>query len=275
VRLSRRGLVELAAQLSDRDHELLETLERLRLLQSDQIRRLFFAEIATEAASARLCRRALQRLCELGLVHRLERRVGGVRAGSKGTVYASTARGRRLIAYWNGNGFANDRGVHEPGAAFVAHALAVSELYVVLVEAHRAGTIVLLAFEGEPRCWRTLTGPLGGPRIVKPDARVRLAIGEYEHVSFVEVDLGTEGRGALTRKCAAYLAYYRAGREQVEHGLFPRVVWITTNPARARVIESVLRALPVDSRRLFVTALSDVALAALGGGEDMRQEGSA
>jgi len=275
VRLSHRGLVELAAQLSDRDRELLETLERLRLLQSDQVRRLFFAQIATEAASARVSRRALQRLCELRLVHRLERRVGGVRAGSRGTVYTSTARGRRLIAYWNGKGAASDRGVHEPGAAFVAHQLAVSELYVTLVETHRAGTIELLAFEGEPQCWRTFTGPLGGPRIVKPDARVELAVGEYEHVSFVEVDLGTEGRGALTRKCAAYLAYYRAGREQAEHGLFPRIVWITPNPARVQAIESVRRALPVDSRKLFVTAPTGAALAALAGGEDARQEGSA
>ena len=44
----------------------------------------------------RVCRRVLQRLVELGLLARTERRVGGVRAGSGSHTYLLTAAGRRV-----------------------------------------------------------------------------------------------------------------------------------------------------------------------------------
>jgi Replication-relaxation len=254
-RLSRRGLVQLADQLSDRDQVVVETLARLRLLQADQVRRLFFHDISTKAGSARVCRRSLQQLTERGLLRPLERQVGGRRAGSKGTVYATTAASRRLVAYWSGLGDASNRGVHEPGAPFLKHTLAISDLYVTLVEADRAGTLELFAFDAEPACWRTFTTPLGGNSILKPDALVRVAVGEYEHASFVEVDLGTEGRGALLRKTGAYIAYFVSGREQARHGLFPRVVWITTTESRARALHTLIASLPAGARRLFVTTV--------------------
>ncbi len=255
-RLSRRGLVQLADQLSDRDQAIIETLAKLRLLQADQVRRLFFHDISTKAGSARVCRRSLQRLTECGLLRPLERQVGGRRAGSKGTVFATTAAGRRLVAYWAGLGDTSDRGMHEPGLPFVKHTLAISDLYVMLVEADRAGTLELLAFDAEPACWRSFTTPLGGSSILKPDALVRVAVGEYEHASFVEVDLGTEGRGALLRKTDAYIAYFESGREQARHGLFPRVVWITTTESRARVLDTLIASLPAGERRLFATTVT-------------------
>ena len=273
-RLSRRGLVQLTDQLSQRDRGIIETVGRLRLLQADQVRRLFFHDISTEAGSARVCRRSLQRLTELGLLHPLERQVGGRRAGSKGTVFTTTAAGRRLLAYWSGLGATSDRGVHEPGAPFVNHTLAISDLYVTLVEADRAKTLELLGFDSEPACWRSFTTPLGGSSILKPDALVLVAVGEYEHASFVEIDLGTEGRGALLRKCGAYIAYYRGGREQAEHGVFPRVVWITPATIRARHIDGLIASLPADATRLFATATSTKAVAALTG-DDATASGDA
>jgi hypothetical protein len=272
-RLSRRGLVQLADQLSERDQAIIETVARLRLLQADQVRRLFFHDISTKAGSARVCRRSLQRLTECGLLRPLERQVGGRRAGSKGTVYATTAPGRRLLAYWSGLGATSDRGVHEPGAPFVRHSLAISGLYVTLVEADRAGTLELLSFDAEPACWRTLTTPLGGNSILKPDALVQVAVGEYEHASFVEVDLGTEGRGALLRKTGAYIAYFDSGREQAKQGLFPRVVWITPTVTRARVIDTLIASLPAGARRLFATSVTGDAIGTLTGADGSTGEG--
>ncbi len=53
-RVSRDRLDELAEHLPARERKLLEAVGWLRLLQVDQIRRLFFREIATEAGSAEM-----------------------------------------------------------------------------------------------------------------------------------------------------------------------------------------------------------------------------
>ena len=260
-RVGRRELVQLAERLNDRDRRIIEAVDKLRLVRADQLRRLFFSELTTEGARARLCRRSLQRLTETGLLRPLERRIGGNRAGSSGRVYTLAPAGRRLLAHWRGLSIASDRGVHEPGLLFAAHTLAIADLYVTLVEAERAGRVELLSFDPEPV--RTYTSTIGGTSSLKPDAHVQLGIGDYEHVSFCELDCGTEGRGALERKIHAYLNLYRSGREQTEHGLFPRVVWITPNPDRAAYISALVDALPPDAQELFAVTTSDHVLAVL------------
>jgi hypothetical protein len=264
-RLGSSGLVELAARLSEREREILERVERFRLLRSDQVRRLFFFEVEGEAGRARLCRRALAHLADEGLLRRLERRVGGARAGSTGHLYSTTATGKRLLAYLSGEGIPSNRGVHEPGSAFVSHTLAIAELYVRLVECERSGALELVSFETEPGCWRTYTTPLGSSAALKPDALVRIASGEYEYASFVEIDLGTEGKGAVQRKARVYLAYYRSGREQVEQGVFPQIVWIAEGEARVCFLADLFAALPEEGQRIFVAARSEGSIAALAG----------
>ena len=267
-RLGRSALVELAARLPEKERQIVETVERFRLLKSGQVRRLFFYETASEAGSARLCRKALAHLTEQGLLRRLERRVGGMRAGSSGHLYATTAAGKRLLAYLSGEGVPSNRGVHEPGAAFVSHTLAIAELYVALVERERAGELDLVSFESEPGCWRTYTTPVGASATLKPDALVRAASGEYEYTSFAEVDLGTEGRSALRRKAYAFLYYFRSGREQADEGVFPRIVWIAPEQARVEFMAGLFAGLPEEARRLFVAVQSDDAVATLAGGEE-------
>jgi hypothetical protein len=231
------------------------------------VRRLFFSEIESEAGGARLCRRALARLVDEGLLRRLERRVGGTRAGSSGHLYATTAPGKRLLAYWSGAGIASNRGAHEPGSAFASHTLAIADLYVSLVEAGRSGALELLDFETEPVCWRAYTTALGAQATLKPDALVRLAHGDYEYVSFVEIDCGTERRGALLRKAHAFLAYFRTGREQVETGVFPRVVWITSQTTRAQYLAAIFAGLPAEAQQLFAVGGTEEAIALLTGSE--------
>ena len=259
-----RQLLVLSEQLSERDHQILLVVDRFRLLQAEQIRRLFFHEISTQAGSARLCRRALARLTATALLHRLERRIGGIRAGSSGHVYALAATGRRLLVYRNGHGVASDRGPYEPSRGFVAHRLAIADLYLQLVEAQRHTTVELLSFESEPHCWRSFnSGGLGGVTVLKPDAYVEVAQGEYEHANFVEVDLATAGRAAVLRKLHSYLAYQRTGREQAANGWFPRVVWITTTSARASYLTELVKTMPHAAQELFSAGTGASALALL------------
>lgn len=265
TRVSATQLIALAEVMPERDRQIVQAVARLRLAAGSQLARLFFWNVASAASRGRSARRVLASLCAQHTLMPLERRVGGVRAGSAGTVYALGPIGKRLMAYWQGEGLLRVRAVHQPGAPFVRHTLTVAEQYVRLVEAERAGRLELLAFEAEPACWRTYHGPGGGVLTLKPDAFARLGVGDFEQRSFVEADLGSEGRGALARQCRAYLAYYLSGREQAEAGVFPRVVWLTTTEARVRLLRDICAGLPVEGRRLFTVAPFTDAISTLAG----------
>lgn len=263
TRLSSVRLVELSGELSGREREITEVVVRLRLASAKQVERLFFAQTLDPASRARLARRTLARLTQHGLLGRLERRIGGVRAGAAGHVYFATAGAQRLVAYWQGAGLRRPRSRYEPNGAFVRHTLAVTESYVRLVEADRAGKVELLEFESEPRAWRAFVGPGGARQLLKPDAFVRLGVSQDEEErAFLEIDCATESRAALTRKCHIYIAAWRAG---IESDVFPRVVWITTTEQRARLLGEVCASLPAVAWKLFVVTTPERALATLTG----------
>jgi hypothetical protein len=263
IRLSALRLMELAGELSKRERTITETVARLRLVSGTQLERLFFASTTNPASRARLTRRALARLVELELLGRLERRVGGVRAGAAGHVYYTTSGGQRLVAYWQGEGLNRPRSRYEPTASFVRHTLGISESYVQLVEADRAGVMELLEFQSEPTAWRTFIG-LGGTRLMlKPDAFARLGVSaEEEERVYLEIDCGTEGRAALARKCRAYLMAWQAG---TGGEVFPRVVWITTTERRVSLLTGVCASMPAEAWKLFVVTTPEQALTVLAG----------
>ncbi len=263
-RKGRRQLAVLQAETSARDQAILRSVAELRLLSARQIERLHFAadhQMATPLSRARSARRTLERLKREGLLLRLERRIGGMRAGSASFVYAMGPAGQRLIG-WPGS----RRRHREPSTPFVDHTLAVSELFVRLHEAERRGGLELLATEAEPQCWRVLASVGGGSRWLKPDLALRLAAAGYEFRWFVEVDLGTEHRPALLRKCQTYEAYYRSGVEQADGGVFPRVLWVTPGLDRAEHIREVIARTPQLTAGLFLVATSDEAIQMLTGG---------
>ena len=263
ARISRSALRKLAGKLSERDRAIITAVGELRLLRTDQVERLFFSELQSGEGRARVCRRALQRLVEASVLRPLGRRVGGVRAGSSGTVYALAPAGRRLLAYWMGAGLPSNRGVHEPGLLFVAHTLAIADLYVLLVEAERKGSVELLTFEAEPA--RSYLSAAGATMRLRPDALVQLGSGDYEYVSFCEIDLATAGRGALVRKCRAYFDYLSGGR--AEHGIIPRAVWITPTGARAAYLSELIAGLGAPAMRFFAVTTTDDALGVLSGAD--------
>ena len=81
ARPRRPALRRLAQQLSERDRLVLGSLQQLRLMQATQIERLHFRE-GSRLTQARRARATLARLHDQGLVSRLDRRIGGVHAGS-------------------------------------------------------------------------------------------------------------------------------------------------------------------------------------------------
>jgi hypothetical protein len=254
-RLSRARLVELADQVSGRERQVTEAVVALRLVGGRQLERLFFADVASDASRARLARRTLARLVRLGVLGRLERRIGGVRAGASGFVYFDAPAAQRLVAYWQGEGLRRPRAAYEPGRAFVAHRLAISEWFVRLSEAERNGQVELLAFDSEPAI--PFTGEGRGRGVLRPDARVRLGVGDVELHSFLEVDCGTEGRVALTRKAGAYVAAWRSGAVGT---VFPRVAWITESERRVELLTEVCASMPPASWKLFVITTPERAL---------------
>jgi len=71
----------VADRLGERDRAILGSVNQLRLLSSLQLEHLHFADLA-EPGRGRIRRRVLARLVEWRVLCVLERRIGGVRAGS-------------------------------------------------------------------------------------------------------------------------------------------------------------------------------------------------
>jgi hypothetical protein len=231
---------------------VLQALAKLRLLTGAQLQRLCVAD-GSQVTRARRTRALLQRLADLKLVVRLGRSVGGVRAGSSGYVYGLSGNGQAALGIGGPMG-GRRRRVWEVQPSFMDHVLAVADVYVGLVEAERSGSGELMTFEAEPPCWRRFPGGSGESVTLKPDAFVRLGLGELERSAFVEVDLGTESASTIARKCRVYAAYWQSGIEQQRHGVFPSVLWLADSERGANRITEVVGRLPQDIRHLFEVA---------------------
>jgi hypothetical protein len=257
-RLGSHGLALLRQQLSERDLAAVSDVATLKLVSGRQLQALHFApdRHASDVTAARTCRRVLERLLELRLLVRLERRVGGLRGGSSSSIYAIGPVGQRLV-----DPAGTRRRFREPTATFALHTLAIADLVVELRSAARGGLIEVLAVQAEPGCWRSLGG--GAGNVLRPDLFVRLAAGEYEYHSFVEVDLGTEGLPRLLAKCQTYDSYFATGVEQDKHGLFPRVVWLLDNEQRAKRLHEAIERSTRLRPELFIIGQLPGALSAL------------
>jgi hypothetical protein len=251
ARVSRQGLSSLYERLSDRDREVVHAVASHRFMTGKQIDRFHFSNHATTETGARVCRQVLARLTREGVLRRLHRRVGGVRAGSVSYVYVLAPAGRRLV------GEELTRRLREPSATFLKHTLAIVDTHLALREGTRVGRFELVMVEAEPACWRRYLSAGGARETLRPDLFVISARGDFEYCWFLEVDLGTEYTPTLVRKCRAYETYWRTGNEQRRSGTFPLVVWVVATDARAREIESALssaRGLKQDLFRVVVAS---------------------
>lgn len=254
-RTSARSLAEIARRLTERDTQVLHLLADTRLATASQIERLVFTE-GSPLTRARRTRRCLARLHDFGLLGRLERRIGGVRAGSAGFVYRLAAPAKRLLG-------CASTGWREPTFAFVDHTLAIVDLRVALEEAAHEGHIEALSVTHEPEAWRRFTGPHGERSVLRPDLFVQYATADLEHLWFIEIDRDTEHRPAIATKCHQYLAYLRSGIEQHRTGVFPQVLWSVPSQRRADHLSDLIQGLPEPATDLFVVATTNTTLATL------------
>lgn len=231
--------------LTERDHACLGTLARVRVATTDQLYRLHFPGASRQAGY-----RCLWRLSRLGLVRRLERRIGGVLPGSSPAVYALDVKGQHLLEVSGPGGGERRQRPWTPSSPYLRHAVMVAETYVLTLEAVRDDdSWRLVDFQVEPACWRTL-----GNGYLKPDAFLMVQSEDYEDSYFLEVDLATESPAALSRKLSAYVEYYRSGQEQAHRGVFPRVLFLVPTEARKAQVQKLIDELRQE-RQLFTAAL--------------------
>jgi hypothetical protein len=232
-------------QMTNTDWSVLGFLNDCRLASGSQLIRRYWQTADRNDRRARAGRRALKRLSDRRVLDVLPRRIGGERAGSSGMVYTVGVAGAKLLAR---RGEQTSR-LEAPGALYVAHALAATEMVVRLDEAGRCGSLEVIEVQTEPTCWRSFLAGMGARLTLKPDLFIRVTApgSSYEDRWFVEVDLATEATGTIIAKAKRYPAHHRAGTEKVH----PRVLWTVPDARRSAQIENALERLPAQARRMF------------------------
>lgn len=228
-----------AATLADADRRLLTVLCAHRVVRQDQLERLL------PDVPQRTLRYRTRRLHDLGLMGRTrpyrER-------GSAPNHHWPT---RRADCMMNGDPLPKGGERQQPNPLFVAHAAALTELYVTLaVEGPSAG-LALLDYrrEGEAREPFEL---LGKKHALAPDATVVLADEQERQLSaFVEVDLGTMSHTRLRQKADLYAAYTTAGDWQDRHLFLPALLFLTTTDTRARRFLAALQSAIAHNQRPY------------------------
>jgi Replication-relaxation len=260
--LSAKGVAELRTRLSDRDCAIVQHVATLKLMSAPQVQAVHFpaSDHGSAAAATRARQRVVARLCHERLLAPLQRRIGGIRAGSQGLIVAAGPAAGRVLRLPG-----TRRRQHEPGLRFVEHTLAISQLMVDVTLASRAGQCDLLDWQVEPGCWRTFAGS-GGWLALRPDACLSLGVDAWALDWFIEVDRATESLPTILRKCRLYFAYYQSGSEQAtaaRGGVFPRVCWIVPDQPRAERLRTAIAQDHTLPERLFVVTTDADALAAL------------
>ncbi len=262
-RTGRLDLVSLRHNLSPRDLAILRSISAHRFLTTKHVRALHFSDHASELSATRSSNRVLRRLSRDNLIAALDRRVGGVRAGSAGYVWRVTAAAYRLLQTEDDDGIS--RRYREPSQRLLAHTLAIADARVALDQAAAGDTLELVTVQVEPGSWRRFLGIGGESRLLRPDLAVVTAQGEYEDHWFIEVDLGTEHPPTVVRKCRLYEDYRRSGNEQDAHGLFPRVLWVVPNQKRVDKLTSAIADAKLDPDLFRVVTTEQLIPAVIGG----------
>jgi len=228
-------------------------VHRLRLITGTQLERLHFAALSP-ASRGRTRRRVLHRLVTWRVLTTLDRRVGGVRAGSDGLIYTLDTAGVWLTYHHAATGTAPRR-PRQPGSAFTTHILAVTELYVRLIEHSRIQPFEVTEFDTEPACW--CPDSFGGH--LKPDAYTLLSTPDYNDAWWIEADLGTESLPRLRKKLQSYLDFAHQGGIG-PGGVLPRVLITTPTAKRCTAIKALITGLPTPADQLFHPVLHSSAI---------------
>jgi hypothetical protein len=261
-RLYDSRLEALDAKLSDRELAAISVLAEMRFLTTAQLERWVF-DGATAPARARAARRSIAKLVELGIVRHLERRIGGVRAGSAGHVNVLSALGLRLAAVHGWITPEQARRTREPGGQFVRHYLAVAEAHLRVIEARERGELAVLARQAEPAAWREFTGPRDIQAILKPDAFFSVSSEPWTTHWFLEVDRATISGATLNRRLSTYIDFWHSDQATAPRGVSLKVLWLVPDSRRLDQLQYAFRHVPAEARGLFRTAIFDELIAVL------------
>ncbi len=249
---ARRGRPTYASQIADhlsaRDWQIIEVTNRLRLVSGQQLERFCFQALDGHAREV-VRGRVLRRLVRWQVLAVSARRIGGTARGSAGAAFALGSAGARLCLTQQSALGTRPR-VRHPGVPTeraVRHTLAVSELYVSLVEQGRQHNASVVTFQAEPASW--WPNGLGG--YLKPDAYTLLAAGVVREHWWIEVDLATESLPTITRKLTVYLDFVARGQFGPQ-GVVPRVLISTVTPERRDAIQVIVSQLPAPASDLFL-----------------------
>jgi hypothetical protein len=228
-------------RLSERDRAIVTTVARLRLVTSAQLERLHFSDLAV-SARARVRRRVLARLVTWRVLMTMPRRIGGIRAGSSGLLFALDSAGQHLASV----DAVSVRRPREPSLALLGHTLAVSELYVALVELSRAGGFQVSDYQTEPASWHA--NGYGG--WLKPDAYLKLSTAVFDDYWWIEADKGTEHLPTVRRKLLVYLDHMNSGGAGPD-GVTPRVLVMVPDERRQAAVVDLIGGLPEPAAKLL------------------------
>lgn len=225
-RISNRRLEDIRTSLSDRDLAILASVERYRFLTARHLQALHFTDHASPDSASRTCRRVLARLRGLRILGVLDRRIGGIRAGSEGLVYYVDTAGDRIQR--DSTQARARRRFDEPSARFLDHTLAIADMAIAVMDAARTHGAEVVKIDPEHHATRAYQDGYGVPQVLRPDLYIELAasVGDDEvSAFFIEVDLGHESLPTLLGKSLAYEDYRATGSEQCQYGGFPQVIW--------------------------------------------------
>lgn len=236
----------LFEELSARDWSIITSLDIVRVATGLQLERLHFNELAGRSRSV-MRWRVLKRLTDSSVLATLDR-------GSAGLCYVLDSAGQRLVRLRANREApeARPRRPRPPGERFLAHALAVTELYVELVEHARGGQFRFDAFQAEADAY--WPNGLGG--WLKPDAFVKLHRGGTTDFWWYEAEIADKSEAAIRAKLLAYLDFARRGQLGPDD-VVPRVMIGVTaeKPKRQAFIQAVIDDLPEPASALFFVAL--------------------
>lgn len=139
---------------------------------------------------------------------------------------------------------------HTRDPVFLAHAAALTELYVTLATRAPEVGLELLIYRREAQA-REQFEDGARERTLAPDATVVLVDGEARKLgAFVEIDLGTMSHARLRFKAGLYAAYARSKVWREHHLFLPALLFLTTTPARAsKFVKALQAALQGSARR--------------------------
>lgn len=242
---------QLAERLSPRDWSIISTVNRLRLVSALQLERVDFHDLTGRSRSVKRAQ-VLKRLADVGVLVPLPRRVGTANRGSAQHRYVLDSAGRQLaqLQAIRESREIRVRRPRVPGDRFVEHTLAVSELYVELVERSRKGGFTVAAFQAEADAY----WPDGAKGWIKPDAFVQLERGTMTHYWWYEADMATEDLSTTIRgKLLTYLDFVQRGQLGPDD-VVPRVLIGVPDRKRQDAIQALVDELPKPADELFLVA---------------------